>query len=805
MEYQGTDGDDTLDQKQLGLPDWSTIYGLKGNDRITVANGGAHGGPGNDTLIGTHWLSAAGYGQSPAGIEVNLATGVVKDGWGGVDTLINIHTVQSTGFDDLLIGSSDDDTFWAMGGSDTIKGGGGRDTVIYYGVKRSDAVITYDAANDTFRVELVNGGGKRETSVLSGIATLLFTPAGPGHPDEERVSRGDFGVFPRIASPALAVHAPEYVGWVYPGDLNGDGHRDVLVYPAIGTGGPEVPFRALLGDGKGGMRDVGAEWFGATAPLPGVGGGRMVVVDLNRDGRDDIFHVDSGDDAPPFPGGKSKYFLSTAGGGYIDMGSTLQQTQTFNHGGSAGDVNGDGWPDVLVNSIGYDVGDRLFLNDGTGKLVARQDLLPVRKHANGHFFTHTFSGILDLNADGHLDLVLGRWDGASGAPYSGLLLNPGNGDFSKVTAIDLPLSAIERELVMDVEAIDLNGDALADLALSLTDGGEGSYQTPYVQLLVNLGSGQFRDETQLRLPQAVSATSGWYGSIEIVDLNRDGYSDILAVATSGAWQPSIVFMNDGTGRFGAAWEGPAGSTAAPVDVDSDGALELLTFPRSGTSYSIHENTLAQGNVYRANFGGETLLGSAGADVFSVRDGANRLDGAGGLDTLSYAMPRAAVQIARGTDGLLTVQRAPRQVDTLKNIERIHFSDQALALDLNGHAGTVARILGAVFGPASVRNAEYVGIGLKYLDGMKPDALMNLALNLVLGTGYSVGAEVSLLFNNLVGRAPSDTEAAHWVGEVAAGRYTPLSLAWLAADYELNLQNIQLVGLAENGLPFVPAG
>ena len=62
------------------------------------------------------------------------------------------------------------------------------------------------------------------------------------------------------------------------------------------------------------------------------------------------------------------------------------------------------------------------------------------------------------------------------------------------------------------------------------------------------------------------------------------------------------------------------------------------------------------------------------------------------------------------------------------MERLAFSDLSLAFDLGGHAGTTARILGAVFGPASVGNAVYAGIGLKLLgEGMSTEALMQLAL------------------------------------------------------------------------------
>ncbi len=49
-----------------------------------------------------------------------------------------------------------------------------------------------------------------------------------------------------------------------------------------------------------------------------------------------------------------------------------------------------------------------------------------------------------------------------------------------------------------------------------------------------------------------------------------------------------------------------------------------------------------------------------------------------------------------------------------NIERIGFSDSKLALDIDGNAGTTAKILGAFLG-AGYQRADLVGVGLDLLD------------------------------------------------------------------------------------------
>ncbi|MFN7087283.1 MAG: DUF4214 domain-containing protein [Burkholderiales bacterium] len=142
-------------------------------------------------------------------------------------------------------------------------------------------------------------------------------------------------------------------------------------------------------------------------------------------------------------------------------------------------------------------------------------------------------------------------------------------------------------------------------------------------------------------------------------------------------------------------------------------------------------------------------------------------------------------------------------DILVNMERLRFADESLAFDLGGNAGMTAKILGAVFGADSISNKNYAGIGIGLLDGgMSYPDLMRLALVAKLGASFSDADEVNVLYRNLVGMPPSDTELAYWVGTLSSGQYTQTSLAVMAADHPLNTGNIDLVGLAVTGLPYV---
>jgi serralysin len=86
--------------------------------------------------------------------------------------------------------------------------------------------------------------------------------------------------------------------------------------------------------------------------------------------------------------------------------------------------------------------------------------------------------------------------------------------------------------------------------------------------------------------------------------------------------------------------------------------------------------------------------------------------------------------------------------------------------------------------------------------MSYENLMQLALDAKLGNGFSNAAEVSLLYQNLVGSQPSQADLDYWTGTLASGQYSQASLGVMAADLELNAANIDLIGLASTGLEYL---
>ena len=205
-------------------------------------------------------------------------------------------------------------------------------------------------------------------------------------------------------------------------------------------------------------------------------------------------------------------------------------------------------------------------------------------------------------------------------------------------------------------------------------------------------------------------------------------------------------------------------------------------------------------------GNDLINGSKGDDILYGGDGNNTFDGSIGIDKVWYPGSREDYQISYQMK-LLKLQRADG-FDVIKNVERLVFQNANIAIDISdkglgdGNAGTVAKVLGAVFGKASLTNKTYVGIGLSYVDkGMSYSDLAALALN---AAGLTTPDQiVTTLWTNVIGSAPSTDDKAPFIQMLASGTKVG-DLAVMSADTSFNATNINLTGLAQTGIEYTPA-
>jgi hypothetical protein len=595
-------------------------------------------------------------------------------------------------------------------------------------------------------------------------------------------------------------YAPRFIGQTYAVDLNGDGNDDLLLLGATypGSGAPQAqPGLVAFGTGNGAFTVATESQFPLSA-LTTVHPREAVFADFNGDGFKDVFIADHGYDAEPFPGAQNRLFLSNGNGTWRDATANLPQVSDFSHSASAADVNGDGKLDLIVGNVPQPnpVNPYVLLNDGSG-LFTRADILPT---ASGQLLDPTAlrmssSLLADLDGDGLADLVVGSGFSSSQSPQPARIVWNHGGSFAQGDATTLPLPAFfgANQSVYDIQPMDVNHDGRTDLVVAYQNSVSlGGWE---LQVLVNQGGHVFADQTAHYLPDPASRTGGtpsstspesqyWVQFIHPIDLNGDGRMD---------------FVLDARGITST----PASFPMAYVQ-QADGSFAAIEVSQFGSSFSWIFDYSTQYARWNGGGGFVRVLGSDAQVRIDALAVTVLAQNAAGLDVYTAQGARAGYTIEASGD-TATLHAANGASATLHGAERLVFSDRSVALDLAGHAGTVAKILGAVFGPSAVFNADYVGIGLSLADGgMGYADLVQLALNARLGAGASNAAVVDLLYGNVVGTPPTAEQAASFRALLDNGTMTQAALGEMAADHPLNASHIDLVGLAARGLDYLPA-
>ena len=269
-------------------------------------------------------------------------------------------------------------------------------------------------------------------------------------------------------------------------------------------------------------------------------------------------------------------------------------------------------------------------------------------------------------------------------------------------------------------------------------------------------------------------------------------------------------------------EGGAGNDA----IEGDAGIDLASYASSpsavrivlsdgygtgsggdGTEFIMDiENVLGSSHAdYLAgNSGVNVLSGAIGNDTLEGAAGNDQLNGGAGLDVARYFLSRANVLLVPAADYWVVADQTVggAGTDVLNGVERLQFGEDMVALDLEGNAGLVAKVLGAVFGAPAVTNETFVGMGLALADaGVVGEALVQMALDAKLGAGASDDSVVDLLYTNVAGTAPSPGDHGYFVALLTGGVHTQASLTLLAAELALNEVNIGFAGLVTTGLNY----
>ena len=258
---------------------------------------------------------------------------------------------------------------------------------------------------------------------------------------------------------------------------------------------------------------------------------------------------------------------------------------------------------------------------------------------------------------------------------------------------------------------------------------------------------------------------------------------------SALTQGATLYMTPGYWSFVGSARASTITSAGQATVNFGTVLENLI--GSAFADNLHGNDV--NNVINGGAGNDQITGGGGND---------NIDGGVGIDIAIFSGASKGYKIStEATSVLVTGDAITDGIDTLLNIERIRFSDKSIAIDLNGNAGISAKVIGAVLGKTQVQNSTYVGLGLSYLDkGMSYSDLSALALTAVGATTND--AVVSTLWKNVIGTDATAEIKAPYIKMLTDGMKVG-DLVVLAADTSFNTTNINLVGLAQTGIEYLP--
>ncbi len=699
---QGTPGNDDF----VGTAAAEHFAAGGGNDTIT-SGGGAdvlNGDSGNDVIrvpdldfllvnggTGDDTLELAG-----SGINLNLA---------GFDTTIsNIETIDLTGNGDHTLTLSAQDV---LNLSDT-----------------TNMLVIKGNAGD--RVDRTDGGwadggvqGNFHAFTKQGAVLLIDTAVDTDPPAPGAISL--FGLNGNNGFRLDGETTDDFSGGSVSnaGDVNGDGFDDVIIgtarysrysgnsSPSYVVFGKASGFDAAMSlsdsslDGNNGFRLIGptAASFSDENPVSNAG-------DVNGDGFGDLIIGAPGADPNGDKSGSSYVVFGKASGfsAALDL-SGLNGNNGFRLDGakddvsgrsvsSAGDVNGDGFDDVIVGAAKdepdhfYGAGASYVIFGQASGFAATLDLSSL-DGGNGFRLDggayddsgSSVSGAGDVNGDGFDDVIISARAADPNGDYSGssyVVFGRASGFDAAMDLSSLDGSngfRLDGETAFDSlgdsvdSAGDVNGDGFYDVIIgaSFADFAGSSYvvfgKASGFDAAMNLSSLDGRNG--FRIDGAAKDDRSGKSVSSAGDVNGDGFADVIVGGvndgSSGNPDSSYLIFGKASG-FDAAMnlsslDGSNGirldgivasngllgtSVSGAGDINDDGFSDLIVgVPdagpnggSSGSSYVIFGRSDfggGGGNVIAGTPGDDVLKGTSGADIFEAGDGNDLMVGRGGAD------------------------------------------------------------------------------------------------------------------------------------------------------------------------------
>ncbi len=381
----------------------------------------------------------------------------------------------------------------------------------------------------------VSESGRPATHMSSDVSDGVFSIVLPHDPPAAAA---------RLLLSPTGAAAGDFFGYSVSGagDVNGDGYADVIVGAYLNDAGSSDAGRAYVYYGGPGADAV------ADLTLTGAGAGDRFgysvsgTGDVNGDGYADVIVGAYWNDAGGADAGRAYVYYGGPGADAVaDLtltGAAANDQFGFSVSG-AGDVNGDGYADVIVGAYFNDAGGvdagRAYVYYGGPGADAVADLT-LTGAAAGDFFGSSVSGAGDVNGDGNADVIVGAYAGGAYVYYGG----PGADAVADLTLTGA--AAFDRFGFSVSGAGDVNGDGYADVIVGayFNDAGGVDAGRAYVYY----GGPGADAVADLTLTGAAAFDNFGVSVSTAGDVNGDGYGDVIVGAAGGGVSAGRTYLYD---------------------------------------------------------------------------------------------------------------------------------------------------------------------------------------------------------------------------------------------------------------------
>ncbi|MCF2506232.1 FG-GAP-like repeat-containing protein, partial [Dyadobacter sp. CY107] len=323
------------------------------------------------------------------------------------------------------------------------------------------------------------------------------------------------------------------------GDVNGDGYSDIMIGSYLYDYGQTNEGAVFVYHGSvQGIKASAALRLESNQPEAKQGISVACAGDVNGDGYSDvmigIWQYDKGESNE----GAVVLHHGSPNGLISSPASTLESNQADAGLGwsvkSAGDVNGDGYSDIVIGANTYDKGHvdegASFVWMGMADGVSSVAALKLEGNQNFAQMGWSVSDAGDVNGDGFDDVVIAAngYDNGQSSEGAVFIYHGSKTGLSSIPTTKIESDQIYASMGKVASAGDVNGDGYGDIIIGVSLYGENNSGAA----LVFHGSAQgIINSIKVKLEEQQGEDGNFGSSVACAgDVNGDGYSDVIVGA-----------------------------------------------------------------------------------------------------------------------------------------------------------------------------------------------------------------------------------------------------------------------------------